>query len=89
MLGLLGLDEEPEPEVCYRAVDDRIVPEYYPQVQEVVEQMISHSVRRYNTPGDIRNGEGSMSAAAVYRMTAIKRESGCGVITRISQTPSG
>lgn len=42
MLGLLGLDEEPEPEVCYRAWYDRIVPEYYPQVQEVVEQMISH-----------------------------------------------
>ena len=29
MLGLLGLEEEPEPEVCYRAWYDRIIPEYY------------------------------------------------------------
>lgn len=42
MLGLLGLEKEPEPEVCYRAWYDRIVPEYYPQVEEVVEQMRSH-----------------------------------------------
>lgn len=42
MLGLLGLEKEPEPEVCYRAWYDRIVPEYYPQVEKVVEQMIRH-----------------------------------------------
>ena len=35
MLGLLGLEKEPEPEVCYRDWYDRIVPEYYPQVEKV------------------------------------------------------
>ncbi|MFQ7551585.1 MAG: hypothetical protein ACLRMZ_16275 [Blautia marasmi] len=42
MLGLLGLEEEPEPEVCYRAWYDRIIPEYYPQVEKGVEQMMRH-----------------------------------------------
>ena len=42
MLGVLGLEEEPEPEVCYRAWYDRIIPEYYPQVEKGVEQMMRH-----------------------------------------------
>lgn len=41
MLELLGIEEEPSPEDCYKWWYERIESEYYPIVQKAVEKMIS------------------------------------------------